>query len=621
MSYLIINDGLDYKIAKLLTSYKNHDLVEIIDGTQNSSIHKKIKPEQQILQLSTNDIVKFRQHVEALMTTIDNEILWQLIDNPYDKHSISELAALYFNDNYSEIEASALLFNLQNNNLTIKNHLNGQFSLYTPEEQEKQQEILNRKKLEQAEFDQYYIALLNNQKPNFHDVDLIRLLNRPDKNSIPYKVLQQRSKELNLTQLELCHSIGLIENLPEFFRQSFMRENFPHGMNYLNMTSNHPSNNLTTNLIKNPNLKVFSIDDSTTTEIDDAFSIQHIANGFIIGVHIAAPALDSTLAGIVAENISTIYYPGHKITMLPDSVVKQYSLDEGKTTPVVSIYFTINNELEIIDYNSKTEVINISANLRIEALEKMFNVDNLLTIQGYPYETELKLLHQFAHKLEAKRGKPSVNALVLDYNFSFAEDGKIKIKPRLRGNPIDKLVSELMILANGTWGRMLTNAFIPAIYRVKQPNFPVKMTTAPASHTGLNVDYYTWATSPLRRSVDYINQKQIISLVNQDKKHYSALDPTLLEVVENFDNKYGKYLEFQNQMERYWSLAYLIQEQITEIDATFTYKSKVQLSGIPLSVDTQGVIAAKPQGSIIKLKIYNINLAKLTFDYKIHETL
>ena len=174
-----------------------------------------------------------------------------------------------------------------------------------------------------------------------------------------------------------------------------------------------------------------------------------------------------------------------------------------------------------------------------------------------------------------------------------------------------------MILANCSWGRLLTNSFIPAIYRVKQPGYPVKMTLTPASHTGLNVDYYTWSTSPLRRASDFINQKQIISMVRKSKDAYTALDPTLLEVVDNFDTKYAKYIDFQNKMERYWSLQYLIQEQINEINAIFTYKSTVHLEGIPIDIDVSNFTAQQPRGSIIRLKIFNINPATINFDFKI----
>ncbi|HLX52305.1 MAG TPA: hypothetical protein VKR58_00090, partial [Aquella sp.] len=116
---------------------------------------------------------------------------------------------------------------------------------------------------------------------------------------------------------------------------------------------------------------------------------------------------------------------------------------------------------------------------------------------------------------------------------------------------------------------------------------------------------------------DFINQHQIINLVTGSKNHFTATNPTLLEVVENFDNTYAKYIDFQNKMERYWSLYYLIQENISDLTGTFLYKSRVQLDGLPLEIDTHGMIPPREKGSQIKIKVLNINLTKLSFEFKI----
>lgn len=506
----------------------------------------------------------------------------------------------------------------------------------------------------------------SNLKTDGFEQSLVKFVNRPDKQTKLYKALLIVTKELQISILEYFCKIGLIYNLPKFFLQSFLLENVLDDFSNLSgefanytflneikalssgeqITSLDPSTDLSIcedgilvtcnekvqvflndsekitsfNKLKqlpyNQDIRVFSIDAESTTEIDDAFSVMATDSGYRVGIHISAPALDSRLTAFVTTNISTIYYPNGKITMFPENVIGKYSLIEKSQLPVVSIYFNVDNEFNVLEYSSKLEIVEIQANLRIESLEKLFHTESLDVDAGYSYEKELKILYQFAGKLEQKRGKPSVNSTVLDYNFTIAEN-KVMVNPRIRGNPIDKLVSELMILANCTWGRMLTNSFIPAIYRVKQPNYPVRMTLTPDSHTGLNVDYYTWSTSPLRRASDFINQYQIISLLRQDKKYFKAIDSEILEVADNFDNKYAKYLGFQDKMERYWSLVYLLQENITEIMGTFTYKSTVQLDRVPLTISTEGLINPKLRGEQIELKIYNINLINVTFDFKV----
>jgi exoribonuclease-2 len=106
-------------------------------------------------------------------------------------------------------------------------------------------------------------------------------------------------------------------------------------------------------------------------------------------------------------------------------------------------------------------------------------------------------------------------------------------------------------------------------------------------------------------------------MINKSKDFYTISNEVLCEVVDNFDTKYAKYIDFQNKMERYWSLKYLLQEQISEIEATFIYKSTVQLGGIPIEIDMANFTTPKPRGTKVHLKIYNINLASLNFDFKI----
>ena len=608
MHGMVVTDGNSYKLAIIIESHKNHSQVELFEDKTK----KKIKQDQIIFTI-TEDITAFNQKLQTIIPQIDIPLLSELI-NEGEKNSLEVLSSIYFGGGATLCQTTALLFRLADAHIEFHNYQDGYFSKCSNEEQQQRLLSFNKQKQAQEQY-QYYRSLFidainNNSKLDNPDIDVFKILHKPDKHSAVYKALHHLAIEYKLTPLEIFHKIGLVNNLTEFFIASFIRDNAfikPENTNEVIDT---------TLLNQRFDLKVFSIDDSNTTEIDDAFSVEKIDNGHIIGIHIAAPALDTSLNETVANNISTIYYPGNKITMLPMNIINKYSLWEQTSTPVVSIFFTLDNDLNILEYTSSLNMVNIDANLRIEMLENLFNHENLELVNGYPYEKELKLLYKFACILEEKRGKPSVNNLFTDYSFNFI-DSKIEIKPRIRGNPIDKLVSELMILANCSWGRMLTNSFIPAIYRVKQPNYPVKMTLSPESHTGLNVDYYTWSTSPLRRSADFINQKQIISMINKSKDFYNISDPTLCEVVDNFDTKYAKYIDFQNKMERYWSLKYLIQEKISEIEGIFLYKSTVSLLGVPIQIDVANFSTSKPKGTKLRLKIYNINLSTISFDFKI----
>ena len=106
------------------------------------------------------------------------------------------------------------------------------------------------------------------------------------------------------------------------------------------------------------------------------------------------------------------------------------------------------------------------------------------------------------------------------------------------------------------------------------------MTTKAEPHQGLGVAQYAWSTSPLRRAVDLINQRQLIAMLNSEPAPYNEKDGKLNVIMRNFDQTYNAYSEFQTRMERYWSLQYLVQEKLTEMTATVWRDNLVKIDGM-----------------------------------------
>jgi exoribonuclease-2 len=106
------------------------------------------------------------------------------------------------------------------------------------------------------------------------------------------------------------------------------------------------------------------------------------------------------------------------------------------------------------------------------------------------------------------------------------------------------------------------------------------MTPVAEPHQGLGVAQYAWCTSPLRRAVDLINQRQLIAMLNKTDAPYNAADGKLNVIIRNFDQTYNAYSEFQTRMERYWCLQYLIQEKLTEVTATVWRENLVRIDGM-----------------------------------------
>jgi exoribonuclease-2 len=438
------------------------------------------------------------------------------------------------------------------------------------------------------------------------------LLYEPDKNSLEWKALEQAATESNCSQLKLLEACGAIPSAHDYHLGAFLREYFPKGTGF----PEYEAVDIPIDL-ERAEVGVFSIDDSTTTEIDDALSVQQLANGNTrVGIHIAAPALgiapESPLDAVAMQRLSTVYMPGNKITMLPEDAITPFSLNEGEWRPALSLYLEVAPDLSIVSRESKVELVEVVDNLRHDSLEPYFNENTLEADSEHPYWERLLLLFKLAESLEKARGKydPS-KPPQLDYNF-YVEDGCVRIVSRHRGSPLDKVVAELMIEANRYWGSQLAEHDIPGIYRA-QNGGKVYMTANPEPHQGLGVAQYTWSTSPLRRAVDLINQRQMLSIVQNTKPVYPKNSEALTTAMRDFDLAYNAYNEFQNRMERYWCLQYLIQENMQEVNAIVWRENLVRLDDMPFITKVHS-LPELPAGTRVQLEIKRIDLVLLELE-------
>jgi exoribonuclease-2 len=168
----------------------------------------------------------------------------------------------------------------------------------------------------------------------------------------------------------------------------------------------------------------------------------------------------------------------------------------------------------------------------------------------------------------------------------------------------------MMILVNTEWGRQLAQNEIPALYRA-QAGGKVRMSTVPAPHQGLGVAQYLWASSPLRRYADLVNQRQLLSLLGNEAPAYPMGDERLLVILRDFELAYDAYAEFQRGMERYWCLRWLIQEGVVLTGGEVLREELVRINQIPLVVRVPSMPACAP-GSRVELAVSDIDLLELT---------
>src|SRR5260221_13960777 len=150
-----------------------------------------------------------------------------------------------------------------------------------------------------------------------------QLLLRPDKNSPEYRAVEQAARESKTTALRLLLARGAIASPYAWHLESFLARCFPRGTGFVPAPPDPPPHDASLTLAP---VQAFSIDESSTTEIDDAFSVSPGPDGWIrVGIHIAAPATaierDDALEAVARARMSTVYAPGLKITMLPPACI------------------------------------------------------------------------------------------------------------------------------------------------------------------------------------------------------------------------------------------------------------------------------------------------------------
>ncbi|POZ63095.1 ribonuclease catalytic domain-containing protein [Chromobacterium alticapitis] len=575
----------------------------------------KLKSANVFLEFNS-PLADFLPAAEKLAADIDLDFLWEC--SPDDEFGYQDLAADYFGHEPSPFEAAALISSLHGAPMYFYKKGKGRYKKAPQEALQAALAGVERKKREQAQIDGWVSQLKAGELPEAIRSQLMQLLWKPDKNTLEFKAFDQASRETGLPPLRLADKVGGIPSVPDYLMAGFQMEFFPKGIGFGKYAPPLEAPELPVS-----SAQAFSIDDANTTEIDDALSVEDLPNGNKrVGIHIAAPTLgvplDSDIEKMVLSRLSTAYFPGDKITMLPDDVVQAFTLQEGRACPAFSLYAEVTPEFEPVAFENRIEKVHIAANLRHAELEQVFNEDTLANDPGvdYPFKRELTWLWQFAEALEKRRGKYDPTRPVQhDYNIDVA-DGQVSITIRKRGAPMDKLVSELMILANSEWGRMLAEADIPAMYRAQSMG-KVRMTTRPEPHMGLGVAQYAWSTSPLRRASDFINQRQLAAMIRGEKPQFAQGDAMLFAILRDFDATYGGYLSFQDKMEYYWCLKYLLQENITEPTAAVIKEDLVRIDGLPLRLRIPG-LPELARGDRIQLSVVKVDL--LTQDVELRYT-
>ncbi len=593
-----------FKVGAVLADGEASLQVEAPHGKRS-----KIKANAVLLRFEQPALGEFMARAETIAAEIDTGFLWECCSE--SEFGFADLAKDYCGHAPSSLEAAGILIKLHSAPAYFYRKGKGNYRAAPADILKSALAAIEKKRI-QAEL----AAAWTEQLTRFELPEALKplvneLLYKPDRGRIETKAVEEACAKTGLSLAKLFERCGALVSSHDYHLGRFLFEYFPEGAEYAGAADfNLPLD------LPQADVRAFSLDDATTTEIDDAFSLTPLLDGRMrVGIHIAAPALgiqpESALGRSARERLSTAYMPGLKITMLPPAAVEAFTLAEGQSRPAVSLYVDCDPETFAISAEfSRIESVPIAANLRhqqVESLDDAFETGG--PAKDIPFADELRWLWRFAQSLEALRGKAGNAQDRLEYNFYVADD-VVAIEARRRGAPLDKLVAELMILANHRWGKMLDESGVAAIYRA-QGGGKVRMTTSALPHEGLGVSHYAWSSSPLRRYVDLVNQWQLTALLSGKAPPFAANDADLLATLRDFELTYAAYNEFQNGMEHYWCLRWLRQQDLGETGAEVLRDNLVRLSQIPF-VTRVPSLPELPAGSKVILEVGEIDFIDAT---------
>ncbi len=327
-------------------------------------------------------------------------------------------------------------------------------------------------------------------------------------------------------------------------------------------------------------LKVYTIDDESTREIDDGLSIEILPDGREkIWVHIADPTRwltpGDTLDLEARRRSTTIYLPTGAVSMFPVALATgPMSLNTGDVCCALSFEVLLADDGSIEHYQIHASHIKITYRLTYEDVEEMLQL-------GLQTEVELEILAKWARKRTAWR--QSQGAITIDMpepSIKVNGDGEEIILGVTEDVFSRQLVAEMMIMTGEIAARYAHANNIPLLFRGQtQPDLPPddelliippgparacalrrcmprsELNTSPVRHASLGLDYYAQVTSPIRRYSDLLAHFQIKSHLRGDELPFSALDVQDLSAVILSTVQEAVFLE--RQTNRYWSLEYL----------------------------------------------------------------
>jgi exoribonuclease II len=373
-------------------------------------------------------------------------------------------------------------------------------------------------------------------------------------------------------------------------------------------------------------LPLITIDGQSTLDFDDALSIQDMGDHCLLGIHIADVACfvkkEDPIDREALLRGSSIYLPDKKISMIPPGLAEDLcSLIAGKLRPAVSLLARMSFTGEVLDYSIVSSVITVKRKLTY------FDVNNMADD-----DSDIKRLRNLGETMRQYRlSHGAVQISLPEVNIWLDDNGSPNVSRVNRESPGRMLVAELMILANWLMAKYLASHSMPAVFRSQpEPRERLLRQTEgtlfqnwmqrkqlsrfvlgcrPEHHSGLGLDAYVTATSPIRKYFDLITQRQIRATLGLEEPYSSE---NIKELLQKLERPMGYVGKIQSRRNRYWLLKYLEnrigqkEEAIVLSKRNNGYQILLTEYMLECFMPQAGGINLKPE-DVIRITIQNIN--------------
>jgi exoribonuclease-2 len=532
------------------------------------------------------ELRRLRRELEERKESIDLKTLWECVCEFETELALKDLMDLYFSGDEIEDKDLLLFFwAIDKDDIYFKRGEGG----YIPRSKEEIKEILVRKEQEHIKRLRHEAALKWAKGIMEGNIELERSSDFADylelvKGYVIYRDKFERVSEARsfLSEIGIKDFEGAIEFL---IKAGGWKEDDDPLLMRLGLNEGFPEDVLreSENIIKRPfplegvedltHLETYSIDDDTTEDIDDAISITESSEGLMVGVHIAdVGSLIPKWSLLDQEALrrgETIYLPEGNIHMFPLELIRsRLSLFEGTPRFAISLLVLFDNNLNIKSYRFTKSKVLVRKNLSYSQAEDFLKSSHMGC-----------RLVEIALHLRKKRIDAGAFIIELpDLKIGIRKDGSIEIKKIYMNTIAHLVVSEFMILTNWLSARFFRNRGIPAIFRSQpepvseeakdldenNPLFPLKvvrflkpsrMGLSPEPHSFLGLDAYVQITSPIRRYLDLVLQRQLLSELEGREPCYSAEE--LERIYFQVESSVREKRIVERARERYWLLKYL----------------------------------------------------------------